>query len=276
MIALEPLLPRPLRERLAVVERLGEPDRRGCAGRAAARAACAAPSAAGRPAARRRARAGRTRSRRAAPSLLHRREARAALVVERADLAVEDAFGLFAFTSAFATCAKRCVRSLPFRDDEPALAAADVGERAIAVPLHLEGPVVAARHALGERREHRPVRARRSRRSRLVVVALDQSQFCSLPSMCAGTSDQTPAAACRAGERQLAVPLLLDELVRAVVPDLDAAGAVLALRDLALELAYSSGWSSTCTASARPPGSSGTPFGTAQDASAPSRSSRKS
>ena len=34
---------------------------------------------------------------------------------------------------------------------------------------------------------------------------------------------------------QAAVTLLLDELVRAVVPDLDRAGAVLALRDLAFE-----------------------------------------
>ena len=34
---------------------------------------------------------------------------------------------------------------------------------------------------------------------------------------------------------QPAVGLLLDELVRAVIPDLDRAGAVVALRDLALE-----------------------------------------
>ena len=38
----------------------------------------------------------------------------------------------------------------------------------------------------------------------------------------------------------------------------------------------SSGWSSTCTASALVPSSSGTPFGTAHEASTPSRSSRKS
>ena len=41
-------------------------------------------------------------------------------------------------------------------------------------------------------------------------------------------------------------------------------------------LPYSSGWSSTWTASALSPGASGTPFGTAQEASAPLRSSRKS
>ena len=35
---------------------------------------------------------------------------------------------------------------------------------------------------------------------------------------------------------QTAVLLLLDEVVRAVVPDLDGAGAVLALRDLAFEV----------------------------------------
>ena len=48
---------------------------------------------------------------------------------------------------------------------------------------------------------------------------------------------------------------------RARIPDHHGAAAVLALRDDALELAYSSGWSSTCIASRLTAGSSDGPFG---------------
>ena len=60
------------------------------------------------------------------------------------------------------------------------------------------------------------------------------------------------------------------------IPDLDRAGAVLARRDLALEVAYVERMVLDVDGEVRSPGSSGTPFGTAQLASAPSRSSRKS
>ena len=66
------------------------------------------------------------------------------------------------------------------------------------------------------------------------------------------------------------------QLVRAVVPDLDRAGAVLALRDLALERRVVERVVLDVDGEVLLPGSSGTPFGTAQLASAPSRSSRKS
>ena len=70
--------------------------------------------------------------------------------------------------------------------------------------------------------------------------------------------------------------LLLDELVRAAVPDLDRAGAVVALRDLTLEGGVVEGVVLDVDGEDALPGSSGTPFGTAQLASAPSRSRRKS
>jgi hypothetical protein len=103
------------------------------------------------------------------------------------------------------------------------------------------------------------------------------SQFCSLPSRCAGTSVQVPSSRlpCR---RTFSWPF-----------GFSSSSSYVPLSQISTEpapywpagispwnFAYSSGWSSTCTASARSPGSSGTPFGTAHDASTPSRSSRKS
>ncbi len=74
-------------------------------------------------------------------------------------------------------------------------------------------------------------RARSSSSLRLI-----SSQFCSLPSMCAGTSDQRPFSRlpCRSNV-SWPFALLLEQLVGAVVPDLDRPAAVLALRDLAVE-----------------------------------------
>ena len=65
-----------------------------------------------------------------------------------------------------------------------------------------------------------------------------RSQFFGSPSRCAGTSVQTPSS--RSPSRrtvETAVTLLLDQLVRAAIPDLDGPGAVLAGRDRALEVA---------------------------------------
>ena len=52
-------------------------------------------------------------------------------------------------------------------------------------------------------------------------------------------------------------------------PRPSCARPVLARRDQALEVGYSSGWSSVCTARRRTPRGIGRPFGTAQEASAP-------
>ena len=138
--------------------------------RAARAAAPSARAAAGRRAARRRARAGRTRSRRArrfpaaAPRSSCGRTRRAGRPRRRGRRSA-----LFtAFTIAFATSAKRGGQVVAVARDERAVAAADVRERAIAVELHLERPVVAVRDR-GLRRSRAsagtsPARARSPRR----------------------------------------------------------------------------------------------------------------
>ena len=73
-----------------------------------------------------------------------------------------------------------------------------------------------------------------------------------------------------------AVLLLLDELVGAPVPDLDRAGAVLPRRDLALEVAVVERVILDVHRQVPLAERSGTPFGTAQLSSTPSRSRRKS
>ena len=84
--------------------------------------------------------------------------------------------------------------------------------------------------------EHRAVGAGGGAAPRRSSATLIRSQFCSLPSRWAGTSDHVPRSRLpRSANGQLAVRLLLEQLVGALVPDLDAAGAVLALRDLAVE-----------------------------------------
>ena len=75
---------------------------------------------------------------------------------------------------------------------------------------------------------------------------------------------------------QTAVPLLLDELVGPLVPDLDRAGAVLPLGDLALELRVLERMVLDVDSEVLLAGLERHPFGTAQLARAPSRSSRKS
>ena len=162
--------------------------------------------------------------RRARLALLHRGEARAALLVERADLAVErrSPASSAPSTSSFATFSKRAVRSLSV-----AACAARPRRRAtvatpVAVPLDLEQPAVARRApSVGERGEHRPVAARLPRRdgaassSRLRRI----SQFFSSPSSCAGTSVHVPFEPLAVQpDGQAAVLLLLEQLVRAACP----------------------------------------------------------
>ena len=108
---------------------------------------------------------------------------------------------------------------VPVPRDEPRLSRPDIPERPVAVPLRLEYPVTAWGQLLRQRREHRPVVVPRSGMT--------------------GFADQEPipfvAVEVRGHERprpveplavqpdgEPAVLLLLEELVRAVVPDLDA------------------------------------------------------
>ncbi len=116
---------------------------RSCSGgRAAPRGAPAVRSAAGRRAARRRARAGRTRSTTsgAPPCCIAEKLARPRSSSAQTSPSRTASGDFTAFAISFATFWKRGVRSLSLRDRSVDLAAADVRERAIAVPLHLEQP----------------------------------------------------------------------------------------------------------------------------------------
>ena len=120
--------------------------------------------------------------------------------------------------------------------EELHLRAADVRERAVAVPLHLERPLLAVRHVALERRQHRPVPAAGRRRlGRLLALADDQPVLLLAVEV---RRDERPHAVQPLAvqpDGETAVSLLLDELVRSLVPDLDRAGAVVPLGDLALE-----------------------------------------
>ena len=120
-------------------------------------------------------------------------------------------------------------------------AAANVRERAEAVELHLVRPVVAVRQGGRKRCEHRLVLHRlgavRLGGRRILVVAADDQPVLLLAVEVRGHERPGPVEAPPVqADLELPVLLLLEQLVRAVVPDLDAACAVLALRDLAVEL----------------------------------------
>ena len=176
-----------------------------------------------------------------ARALLHRREAGSALVVERADLAVEHAVGRLdrlhdgPGDGLEARCQRLAVAARQLGDTSR-----DRHDRAVAVPLHLMEPALAGRHRVGGRGEHRPVRPLPSRR--LVGLLLHEQPVLRI------------AAELRRNERprpvQLlavevhghpAVRLLLDELIRALVPDLDRTGAVVPAGISPSNVAYVSG-----------------------------------
>ena len=112
----------------------------------------------------------------------------------------------------------------------------EVGDRAVAVELHLVEPLTALRQLGGERRQHRLVALRPRSRSILLVMPADQQPVLLLPVESGGherPGTLEPLAVQPDG--QLAVALLLEQFVGAVVPDLDRPAAVLALRDLPRE-----------------------------------------
>src|SRR5439155_18497892 len=112
--------------------------------------------------------------------------------------------------------------------------AAHVGQGAVAVPLHLVAPVLPLRQLRGERGEHRAVWPTASRIIELLGVTPPDQEPVLLLAVEVRRHERPDALQALPGEthRQLAVPLLLDELIGAVVPDLDRAGAVLPRRDL--------------------------------------------
>src|SRR5439155_15948211 len=107
--------------------------------------------------------------------LLHRREARPALLVERADLAVEDAVRRLGRLRKLLRDVREPRRQIvPVAADEARLAATHVGKSPVAVPLDLEEPTGALRHLLLERREHRGILAAALRRRGAVLALLEQ------------------------------------------------------------------------------------------------------
>ena len=174
-----------------------------------------------------------------AVSPLHRREARAAPLVEGADLAVQHGV---AGDPGGDRARDRCEagRQILVRAGaELAGAAADVGERAVPVELQLVAPAAAVGEVAPERREHRLVGSRRCapvRRLRSRVGAPDQEPVLLLPVEMGG--HERPDALqplARQAHLQAAVTLLLEQLVGARVPDLDPSRPVGAGRDLAGE-----------------------------------------
>ena len=177
--------------------------------------------------------------RRAGLALLHRREARPALVVQGADLAVDDAVrGLEGLDELLRHVLEALRVVLILSRAQLGLAAGDGRDDPVPVPFDLVDPAVSPGHLVGERGQHRRVPARLPRdRRRLVLLPEDEPVL--LVAGKVGGHERVGAVQPLAvqADGEAAVLLLLDELVRALVPDLDGAGAVLALRDLALERA---------------------------------------
>ena len=159
----------------------------------------------------------------------------AALLVERADLAVED--GVRRPQPALDRAGRlrktaREVVAVPARQRD--LAARDGDDRPEAVPLRLVYPVVASRKRVRGRREHRRV----AQRSGVRAVLAQKQPVLLVPIEPRRDERPDPVQALAVqANGQPAVPLLLEQLVRAAVPDLDGARAVLARRDRPLEVA---------------------------------------
>src|SRR5262249_33102132 len=115
--------------------------------------------------------------------------------------------------------------------------ACDTRDRAIAVPLDLELPARSARDLLRRGRQHRRVHAPAARTALSLIVARPQDQpvllVAAQPGRNARPGSLPPPPVPADG--QTTVPLLVEQLVGPVVPDLDRPRAVLALRDLAFE-----------------------------------------
>ena len=133
-------------------------------------------------------------------------------------------------------------------------------------------------NVLGESREHQRYVRPAATRSGGGVVPLADQQPVLLLAVEMGRHERPGPVEPRPvqPDGQPSVLLLLEQLVGAAVPDLDRARAVLPARDLALERRVLERMVLHVHGERPPPGSSGTPFGTAHEASAPSRSSRKS
>ena len=173
-----------------------------------------------------------------------------------------------------ATSRKRSVRSLPLRLVSLTSPPETRDDRAKAVPLRLVDPTLAGGERVRGRRQHRLETTRR----RAVAGVLAEEQPVLGVAVESGRHERPDTLETVAVEldREPAVPLLLEEVVGAPVPDLDGAGAVLAGRDHALEVRIVERMVLDVHREMALSARSGTPLGTAQLARAPSRSSRKS
>ena len=168
--------------------------------------------------------------------LLEEREARAPVVVERRDLSVHDGVrrpepslgGSSGFPEALREVVPPPARQLR-------LAAGHDDDRAVPVPLRLVRPVASLGKRLGRGRGHRHVPAVRA--VPRAVLAEDEPVLLLPVQVSRNERPHAVEPLAVEPDGQAAVPLLLEELVRSAVPDLHRAGAVLARRDLALEVA---------------------------------------
>src|SRR5439155_17386567 len=166
------------------------------------------------------------------------REARATLLIEGADLAVEHAVRRLDRLRGLLCDRREALRQVvALAALESRFSLCDAREGAEAVPLDLEQPPWSLRHLLlAQGRQHRAVLARGLRLLARLLALLQQQPV--LLVAVEVRRDERPGPLeplAMQAHRQPAVLLLLDELVGAAVPDLDRAGAVLALRDLAFE-----------------------------------------
>src|SRR4029079_400907 len=173
-------------------------------------------------------------------ALLHRREARPTVPVERADLAVQHAVRrLHRLRQLLRDGGEPCGQVVSVSTEELHLAAAQVRERPVAVPLDLEQPRIALRHVLVGRGEHHLVAAPQPpvapSAGSLLALPDDEPVLRVAVELRRNQRPQALEPGSLAPNGQPAVLLLLDELVGAAVPDLDRARAVLTFRDLALE-----------------------------------------
>ena len=168
-----------------------------------------------------------------ARTVLEQAESRAAALVECADLAVDHRRrAADCLPERFRGCREARRKVVVVAAPEHRLASHDTGNRPKPVPLRLERPFFADRQAGGGRREHRSVRGR----WRFGVLAQQQP----VPGIAVergGNERPDPGEPLTVeSNRQAPILLLLDKVVVASVPDLNGAGAVLAGRDLALEV----------------------------------------
>src|SRR4051794_23214615 len=168
--------------------------------------------------------------------LLHRREARPAVRVERHDLAVDDRVGRSQRLGELLRYDRESLRQVvaPARD-ELGLAAAYVREGPVAVPFRLVLPALATGQLLRQRREHRAVDAAAGRWCALLALAEDEPVLLVAGEVRRHERPRPLETLAVQAHSEAAVPLLFEQLVRAAIPDFDRARAVVPLRDLALE-----------------------------------------